>query len=96
MHARQRPTCGILPEAGRERRDGPPAVGKPVPRKPSDEDVEEFRSRVRFLEDMWGVATEYEVDLASGIAWLRITRPDSPVAVSLKKFHIFDFLLPSA
>lgn len=45
---------------------------------------------------MWGVATEYEVDLASGIAWLRITRPDSPVAVSLKKFHIFDFLLPSA
>ncbi len=67
-----------------------------MPKKPSDEDVEEFRNRVRFLEDMWGVTTEYEVDLSTGHAWIRITRPDSPVAVSLKKFHIFDFLLPSA
>ena len=67
-----------------------------MPRKPSDEDVEEFRSRVQFLEDMWGVKTEYEVDLASGIAWLKITRPDSPVVLSVMRFHIFDFLLPSA
>jgi hypothetical protein len=67
-----------------------------VPRKPSDEDVEEFRSRVRFLEDMWGVTTEYEIDLGTGYASIRITRPDSPVAVSIKKVHVFDFLLPSA
>lgn len=67
-----------------------------MPRKPSDEDVEEFRSRVRFLEDMWGVTTEYEVDLSTGIAWLKIKRPDSPVVLSVMRFHIFDFFLPAA
>ena len=51
---------------------------------------------MRFLEDMWGVTTEYEIDLGTGYASIRITRPDSPVAVSIKKVHVFDFLLPSA
>lgn len=63
-------------------------------RKPTTRDVQEFTERVEFLEQMWGVKAEYEVDLDTGIAWLKISRPDTVVVLSIKAVHVWDFLLP--
>jgi hypothetical protein len=44
----------------------------------------DFESRVAWLESAWSCRTEYEVDLATGRVWLKITMPASTTALVVR------------
>jgi len=44
----------------------------------------DFEGRLAWLETAWGCRTEYEVDLATGRAWLKITMPGNTTALVIR------------
>jgi hypothetical protein len=46
--------------------------------------VEDFEGRLAWLETAWSCRTEYEVDLATGRVWLKITLPKNTTALVIR------------
>lgn len=44
----------------------------------------EFEQRMEWLESAWGVKTQYEVDLAAGDVWLKVTMPGNSTALVVR------------
>jgi hypothetical protein len=44
----------------------------------------DFSGRMEWLESAWGCRTEYEVDLATGRLWLKLTMPASATALVVR------------
>jgi hypothetical protein len=44
----------------------------------------DFGGRMEWLESAWGCRTEYEVDLATGRLWLKLTMPASATALVVR------------
>jgi hypothetical protein len=65
-------------------------------KRPTDKAIADFRGRMAFFEDIWGVTTEYEVDLSTGVAWVKVRMPGTSAVLSLKRIHIDDLLLPAS
>jgi hypothetical protein len=55
--------------------------------------VSDFEGRAAWLESAWGCRTEYEVDLATGRLWLKVTMPASTTALVVR-CDIEDLTLP--
>jgi hypothetical protein len=46
--------------------------------------VKDFEGRMEWLESAWSCRTEYEVDLATGRLWLKLTMPANPTALVIR------------
>lgn len=46
--------------------------------------IADFEGRLAWLETAWSCCTEYEVDLSTGAAWMKITMPENTTALVVR------------
>ena len=44
----------------------------------------QFEERMEWLENAWSVQTQYEVDLSTGAAWVKIVKPGNATALVIR------------
>lgn len=54
------------------------------PRATVEKLAAEFEQRMQWLETAWGVKTQYEVDLSTGAAWVKLTMPGNQTAMVIR------------
>ena len=71
-------------------------MSKPRTTKQIENAAFEFSRRMEFLEAAWPAKTEYQVDMATGTCWFKVTPVGSSTTLAAYGVKCWDVLLPAA